>query len=272
MKYSEWLSNCEQVVAAVLPECFEDGAISGWQEDYITTRLLSVLKRTGTELSWDDAGQKTTWQAFKLRGLSERKFGDIALLVRVYLGPADFLEGVAFYEAKRGYYGPHGHPQGFLALRPAQLSAIHQTTHAGHVLFYEVQSNPTKGYEGIATAVPTAFVNKLRQDDAVRHAARLRSLGRPWIENLGANMRGFNLDFSPDAVNAIKRAADSLRPPSVVLQVAISTVPSMNPKLDWYQPSPTKYAAWSDMPEPNLSSDDIDEPEEPDEPRRTIAP
>ncbi|WP_185696493.1 hypothetical protein [Halomonas sp. YLB-10] len=128
-----------------------------WDEDHITrsllTRLRSELGRI--ELLGDDVRSNIHWQAYKLSGTYENRFGDVAILVNIHYKDGEHLEGAAFLEAKRR----QRRKTTFDAMRAQQLNKLLKHAPRAHYLLYD--------YEDI-----TGFQSSPVFFDEVRHFYR----------------------------------------------------------------------------------------------------
>ena len=239
MDHSTWLQKVNAAVNSAVAACFCNSQIGGWNENHITTQVLDALQQVGTELAWTDQAQKIRWEGYKLTGVQETNFGDIALIVRVWLTSQEYIDGVAYYEAKRQFFNDKGAPVGFTSIDAAQLSRIGASTHASHLLLYDVDQ--PKGQVSI-TAVPTRFAEELAKGVLARASGRvMHRYGQQWIMALGNNFRGFGLDFSTAAVNAIRSMSKSVHAPFALLNVAIGMMNVPEPQLDQYCKSLENY-------------------------------
>lgn len=225
MEYKKWLINSHKAIVTVGNNCFRNGAIAGWEENHITAQLLNAIGATG-QLAWDEYPQRVVWSAHKLVGRAEMSFGDVALVVKVHLAPGHVLDGVAFYEAKKQYFNRSYEQEGYSALKAGQLSTLSEHTHASHVLLYDMLPNSPGGHYAFrASAVPTEFVRELNASGRF-YLRNLYQLGHLWIEALGRNLRGFDLDFRPDAVDSIRAAIERAEIP-FVLNAGVAMEPSL---------------------------------------------
>lgn len=243
MDLNSWISATHERIQLAIYESYLNGGLGGWQENTISTAVLKAIGGSGA-VSWSDCAQKVRWEAFKLNGVAETEFGDIALLVKVCLSPTDWVDGVAFYEAKRQYFNPAWKPLGFQSLDSHQLSRIGIATHAGHALLYD--ANPEQEIIS-ATAVPNALARPLVDIIGKGKAAgeRLSKFGRPWAIVLANNLRGFELDFDPAVVSAMKQWMASNQPPAFIINAAVSSAP-LTLRLDSF---PSKLRGFSRVPD-----------------------
>lgn len=234
MDLSVWMNNTHQKIVSAITESFSCGLQGSWQENNITTAVLKAVQSNGTILKWDDCAQRVKWEAFKLNGESETAFGDVAILVKVWLTETDFVDGVAFYEAKRQYYNDKWDAIGFQSLDTEQISRFANITHASQVLLYDV--NVVDELVS-ATAVPTALTIPLVKKKGKGKVAGqlLINYGRDFIYPLANNLRGYELDFSSSAVSAMKQWMTSNQPPNIVINAAVASA-SLTLKLDNFAP------------------------------------
>ncbi|MCL9852075.1 hypothetical protein RSP673_012520 [Ralstonia solanacearum P673] len=235
--FALWQGYANAAVSQEIFDAYRNVGSGSWSENYISTRLLIALHGLGTDLQWQEHGQRVTWQGYKYSGTPEQTYGDIAVFVRVKLDATSFIDGVAYYEAKRQYFNTDGNKQGFQALKLGQLGKILQSTHAAHVLLYDIDSAP-RG----ATAVPAKFVEALlagrnAQKITAPLGTELHTFGRNWVVPLGNNLRGFDLDFNPGGVAALKKFVDGL--PGAVINAGVSLLPDLEP-----EPAPFEAASF----------------------------
>lgn len=247
MDHSTWLQKGNAAVNSAVADCFCNSDIGGWNENHITTQVLDALQKIGTELAWTDQAQNICWEGYKLTGVQETNFGDIALIVRVWLTSQEHIDGVAYYEAKRQYFNDKGAPVGFKSIDAAQLSRIGANTHASHLLLYDVD-HPKNAV--CISSVPTRFAEELAKGVLARASGRvLHRYGLHWIRTLGNNFRGFGLDFSPAAVNAVRSMAKSAHAPFALLNIATGMMNITEPQLDQYCESLGNYQrTWGATP------------------------
>ncbi len=216
----EWHDNATQNLNSCLTACIENAQHATWREDYITSQLLIGLSGIGTEITWTDLNRKVTWSGYKLSGKSETTYGDIALFVRTWLTATKYIDGVAYYEAKKQYFGPFGDSIGFNSITEKQLSRLSSLTNASSILLYDV--TPTEG-RAHATSLPTKIVNELIKNKINTNSGNiLHQFGTSWINQLSLNLRGMWLDYSTDAIQNLKATLDSQNAPFAVISAKIS--------------------------------------------------
>ncbi|MCO7554623.1 hypothetical protein [Metapseudomonas otitidis] len=207
-----WLMDVDSRVKTAIIQCFNNADIGGWQENHITTEVIEAISTAGTDLSWSNCPQRAQWQAYKLSGHCETGYGDIAILVKVWLTPSKYVEGVAFYEAKKQYF-KNGVATGFRALKADQLSKINRNTSASQVILYDSGGNQGP----CVTTIPTSFAHAFCEAGMEGvNGNMLHYYGRPWVVALGNNFRGFELDYSPRAVDTIKQLTQQNKLPFLI--------------------------------------------------------
>lgn len=228
MKFNDWLQEAFEKTNEALINCFNNSSIDGWSENHITTQVLEALKNIGCEFDWDDKPQKIKWEGLKLKGKQESSFGDIAILVKVWLTSEISVEGVAFYEAKKQYFNAKGEFEGFKAIDKKQLLRISSKTTSCQVLLYDVEILKN---QASLSCLPIVFVEKLKEEISSRYLGRIVTYyGKTWVVALGDNLLGMNLDFRPKAVDAIKNAVNSNQIP-YVLNASVAMLNVFEPKL-----------------------------------------
>lgn len=100
MDYDEFAHKIEQIASDTVADCHP----VDWDEDFITRTLLNNFRQDLRSTTVHHGRHKKSnikWRAFKLTGKPERKFGDIAIIVRIRHRDGRELEGVGFLEAKK---------------------------------------------------------------------------------------------------------------------------------------------------------------------------
>jgi len=220
---SDWLAAAEESIQDTLRECREGEDQGSWYENYVTTRLLLSIGGCGTLMTWGE--RPIAWNASKLSGVPEHDHGDVCVLVRTWIAEKVFVDGVAFYEAKRQYFDQEGKARGFMALAPEQIQRIAANSATARVLLYDWDGTRDRGHVGsVAAQIALGAVAA-----GLAGGRLLMHLTRPWISDLGNVLRGFDLDHRPEAVSTAgsgKLAA----PPMFFLNVA-TALPGLQPKL-----------------------------------------
>lgn len=213
-----------------LETCYNNSHIDGWSENHITTNVLESLESIGLVIDWSDKPQKVKWEGFKLRGHSEYEYGDIAVVVRVWITSDRYIDGVAFYEAKRQFFRDDSRPIGFSSLKTEQLSRIHSHTHSSSVLLYDVDIEQGRA---LSTSVTMPFVRELAAAKLADSSGRvLHSYGEPWVVSLANNFLGLNLDYREEAIDEIKHSTESYRKPNFILNAAVALSDLVEPAID----------------------------------------
>ena len=179
MKHSDWIRNAYIKSCEALASCYNTTHIDGWNENHITTEVLEAIESIGLEIDWSDKPQKVKWEGFKLRGNPENKFGDIVVVVRVWVTSDRYVDGIAFYEAKRQFFRDGDFPIGFSSLKIEQLSRIHESTYASNILLYDVN---VKEETALASSVSMPIVKELAEAKLANSSGRiLHNYGKPWV-------------------------------------------------------------------------------------------
>lgn len=237
MEYADWVTRAGENVKNAVANCYSNMKIGGWKEDHITTQVLKGLLLIGTDIQWSDRTQRVKWEGYKLTGTPEREFGDIALLVRVYLQFDLCVDGVVYYEAKRQYFDDENCPVGFESIKAKQLNRIAKSTHASNLLLYDFD---TKKQAVLVRSIPMKFAQMVADDSqgksalASLPAGHLHTYGVPWINNIARNLCGFDLDFSAEGVSAIRSMLKSSDAPYAVINATVSMETGLEPMLDEY--------------------------------------
>ena len=190
-----------------------------WREDGISERILEDLvdKFSLVEVDAPLGVQTIAWDAFKLSGTPENRAGDIAVIVKFSYPNGTEKEGVAFLEAKRTYTSSGEFDQ----LSTEQLERHLTFTHAHRTLLYDYES--TEGhFQNLELQYYCAACHK--EDFLENHASTLSTEQAISLDDKSRNLlnwslplsyilitrylKGFELDYSPDAVNMAKGFLD----------------------------------------------------------------
>ena len=108
-----------------------------WDEDHITFTVLAELNDTLANANFSGRGHRreVEWESYKLRGKSENKFGDIAIVVAISYRDGTHLEGVAFLEAKRRDW----RKTTFSSMNMKQLKRILKNAPRANYLLYDYE-------------------------------------------------------------------------------------------------------------------------------------
>ncbi|WP_409524486.1 hypothetical protein [Nitrincola sp. MINF-07-Sa-05] len=254
MKHSEWISKAYISSSQALANCYNTAHIGGWNENHITTKVLESIESIGLELDWSDKPQKVRWEGFKLRGNSEYEFGDIVVIVRIWVTSDRYVDGVAFYEAKRQFFHENNSPIGFSSLKVEQLSRIHDHTYASNVLLYDVDIDNEMA---LASSVTMPFVKELVEAKLANSSGRmLHYYGEPWVVSLAGNLLGLHLDLRKEVVDELKISTSSYRKPNFILNASVALLSTLEPSLDNSFVNSNDYEHWikKDDPKPTFSN------------------
>ncbi|AOY44476.1 MULTISPECIES: hypothetical protein [Psychrobacter] len=108
-----------------------------WNEDFITLKLLSDLRREldGMYFTSNDRKNKIDWQIYKLKGNFENNFGDIALVININYKDGTDLHGAAFLEAKKRDW----RKASFSAMKIPQAKKILKNAPRSQYLLYDYE-------------------------------------------------------------------------------------------------------------------------------------
>nr|WP_320166639.1 hypothetical protein [uncultured Methylophaga sp.] len=250
MKHSEWIRNAYIESSKALATCYNSTHIGGWYENYITTKVLEAIESIGLEIDWCDKPQKVKWEGFKLRGNPEKSFGDIVVVVRVWVTSDRYIDGIAFYEAKRQFFREGDSPIGFSSLKIDQLSRIHENTYASNILLYDVD---IKKETALASSVSMPIVKELAEEKLANSSGKiLHDYGEHWVISLANNLLGLHLDFREEVVAEIKASTDIYRKPAFILNASVALSNILEPHLDNSFVNNNDYEHWikNDAPKP----------------------
>lgn len=227
----EWVDHAKCATNDALIKCMSNEGVGFWQENAITAELLYSLQKIGTDITWSHKSLRTTWKALKLNVPAETNFGDIAVNVRIWVDTDKYIDGVAFYEAKKQYF-ENGMPDGFKSIKKGQLGNIAKNTGACNAVLYDygiVDQKPC----GIAASLPAPILELLA--DHAKNPSTSRDIykrTKHWATSLGENLIGRGLDFSVSAVSAMAAIVASKTPPNFIVNVAVSFLDELAPQLD----------------------------------------
>lgn len=228
MQLDEWITSIQGTISEAILDCFKGYKHGFWNENSITGEVLRSLETNGTLIEFDDCRHKTKWESFKLSGKNETTYGDIALLVKTWLSPDEYVEGVAFFEAKRIYHKPPNYTlDGFSAIDNVQLERLKNSTPISRVLFY-VADPQREIWSGFS--LPTNHTLALSK----RRGGKSLLLGNsePWVSELTTYLRGLHLDYSDTAVKAMKAFAANGNF-SYIMNIATTKHPRVDLQLDY---------------------------------------
>lgn len=131
MHFTEFILKLEDAIGTAVT----GAAPLSWDENHLSYSVLDAVRCTlsGAQIHGLHRPCRIAAQAYKLRGNPERRYGDIAVLVRLTSWDAQVLEGVGFLEAKKR--GLDGH--GFEAFKMQQARRINRSAPRAQLLLYD---------------------------------------------------------------------------------------------------------------------------------------
>ena len=140
------------------------------------------------------------------------------------------IEGVAYYEAKRQFHNDKGKAIGFKSLGSKQIILIANNTPCSNVLLYDIDHENNYTWASVA---PAAFYPPiLKQKPSLSIDMReLHNLGRDLSTVLSYNLLGYELDFNPRIVNALKNWIEKENIPSTIISASTSARKDIAPLL-----------------------------------------
>ncbi|MFP3679499.1 hypothetical protein SB725_20575 [Pseudomonas sp. SIMBA_041] len=262
IKYQDWCNQASANVNQAIKSCIYRDAQGYWNENMITGEILSSLIKIGTDINWKDKPLKTVWQGLKLSGTPETKYGDIAVIVRIWVNKEKYIDGVVFYEAKKQYF-QNGAAAGFKSILKGQLNKFILNTSACHAVLYDFIETEN-GEQAIAATMQTPILNLLESIAKTAKTSRqVYDHSRLWIAALGENLIGRGLDFNNVTVQTMIDFFASKASPNFVISAAISFVEDFEPELIPNSIFGEKYKDFKhpDQPSPRrlyTKSDDLD--------------
>lgn len=250
IEFSEWNNLAFEEIHNAVRHCKKTSEKGNWQENNITGKILENLPLYGQEVHWSDLNRITKWDAYKLNGKAETDNGDIAIFVTVHLNANESIEGAAYYEAKRQFHNDEGKAIGFKSLGSEQVIRIGNSTQCSNVLLYDIDHEDDYTWASVA---PTAFYPPiLKQKSGLSMDMReLHNLGRDLSTVLSYNLLGYELDFRPRLVTALKEWIEKHNIPGTVISASTSVrkdiAPLLKP-LTWIN-----YKKIDPPPTPNLT-------------------
>lgn len=228
-----------------------------WDEDFITRSLLKSLRKkfnTRTQIYLDEPCSfcliampfplrhvwhiTLEWDAYKMSGSDENKFGDIAILVVIKYPDGDKVEGVAFLEAKRIYESSHN----FEAIDFKQLKRISKHAPKASVLLYDFNSilydfNPIclcrpywRIWHTYAVTAPIDLVIATRKRDM-----SLYKFSIPFSVRLIKHLLGFCLEHADEPIRIAKGYQEKYGTPLYLLvaRVGIGVEPPLSDEVEF---------------------------------------
>lgn len=212
-----------QTLEERIQEEIEDAYPTNWDEDYITRRILVAIK----SFNYSQVEYLTTFNnifvsAFKQKGATETKFGDIAFVFDITYKDGDNIVGVAFLEAKRRYERTNQ----YSAIKFPQLKHIYNNAPSARLLLYNYNymSNlaPTgldlskSAASGILPKIPSTYSSVLPINTAIHlndNTEKLEKFSIPFSYQFAFRyLFGMDLEFKKESVDLAlgnaKNAAD----------------------------------------------------------------
>jgi hypothetical protein len=206
------LKFCQNLEQRIQEE-IQDAYPTDWDEDYITRRILVAIK----SLSYSQVEFLTTFNnifiaAFKQKGVSENKHGDIAFVLDITYKDGDNIKGVAFLEAKRRYEGTNE----YSAIKSDQLKRLYSHAPSGRLLLYNYNymsnlaptgiDGSTGSSSGILPKIPSTYTSAMPLNTAIHLNSKKDNLEKFTIpfsyQFTFRYLFGMDLEFGEDKVNA----------------------------------------------------------------------
>jgi hypothetical protein len=234
MAHSKYIHQFLWELEGIIQGKVRDNYPDHWDENYITEELFKEFTKRfrNIRIHFGPTVMEINLNAFKLRGKHETAHGDIAMLFQIRAQFDQQMEGVGFLEAKKL---DHNRPE-FSAIDFGQLSAIYNQTKHGQLLLYCFQDvhNFTRFPELILPyyenyhyrELPYTYLVSMPLSTAIqlnRKDSALLQWTQPFSHQLAFRyFFGYDLDFSPDLISAIKAADPKLRKPKYVLSFGVA--------------------------------------------------
>lgn len=205
-----------QEVEELINELVQENYVLNWDEDFLTRKFLSQLtQRLNGSLITDLENRVVFLTPFKLTKPVEKKFGDIAIIVRIEFGDGDVIEGIAFLEAKRKYK----ESRNFDAIKWEQLERIYNKAPHSQLLLYDFRDISEFASTGLVSKKSATAGNPMAQLPVTKFVTvpinkaiqikqkneRLYKLSLPISYQLGYRyLNGFDLDFTNEKLSQVK--------------------------------------------------------------------
>lgn len=207
-----------------------------WNEDLLTQNFLISITSKFKNIFLEDLNgvSKVTMNAFKQAGaLTETKFGDIAVIVKIKYPDGEEIEGVGYLEAKKRDIGK----MKFGATNPSQLKTINKNAPRARLLLYDY--NPISGFiptyceepyfendfERILRYLPVTHSVALPINVALKanhFDTALYKFGIPFSQQLVYRyMYAHDLEFDDDTISASKGFGKRQRFTSYILTIEV---------------------------------------------------
>ncbi len=204
-----------------------------WDEDFITRSLLKSLRtvfgpQTRIHLDapfllppliipvlrpWSVIDELVVgWDAYKMTGAKENKFGDVAILVTIRYPDGDKIEGVAFLEAKKRYKNSSN----FQAIDFQQLKRINARAPRASVLLYDFNAIYGYWWRTYAVTAPMDLVIATQKKDT-----SLYKFSMPFSIRILRHLLGFCLEHADEPLRIAKGYQTEYGTPLYLLVVRV---------------------------------------------------
>lgn len=227
MKIEALLTNLEKILQQHVKGNFP----IDWDENFITRSILKEFRNelNSVKIRGLKRRMQIEWLPFKLQGIPERKFGDIALLINISYQDGDRIEGVAFLEAKKR----SANSVKFDAMKITQLRKIYRNAPNSVALLYDYEditqfvNTSTKStinhwYEWkpctCSVVVPTGIISTIKKRDT-----SLYKFSIPFSYQLFFRyFHGFDLEFREKQKKIAKGYAKRKGLPTYLVVVSVA--------------------------------------------------
>ncbi len=226
----EWSQEVETIIGSEISKAFP----RSWNEDHITYNILQALRFENSDIKIEKefvSGNHmcVQWDAFKnTKKLgTEQKYGDIAVLVRVQFAVDQYVDGVAFFEAKLATYDANSKKCTFSAVKEEQLARLMSKSVNHRVIFYD-QYDHTKERLGLCLSIPTAHAHAIK-----RYNREIYKYCEQWAYTLtNRTFRGYELNYDKQVVSDIINFANTIDGPDYLIVAHTTISNELKPELD----------------------------------------
>lgn len=194
-----WYNDTKEKLDEIVLTSFNNYQGHGWDENAITASIIRCLSESPPKevnLPWNVL--LTDWAIYKYSGSLEQSFGDVAVICRRHFSTNQYIEGAAFYEAKRFYFDHNC----YKTLKPSRLKAFETYSHAHKILMYDcaMTDDSSKHSAPKVRCAPTSHVLAMQSN-----CRSITSDAEDFLYSLAyRNLLGYELDFNVDRVNDAK--------------------------------------------------------------------
>lgn len=229
-KRFDWAMEVQKIIGSEITKAFP----RSWNEDHVTYNILQALRAENSDVKIEnefvsDNHMSVQWDAFKnTKKLgTEQKYGDIAVLVRVQFAADQYVDGVAFFEAKLATYNVDGNKCTFNAVKEEQLERLMAKSVSHRVIFYD-QYDHTKEKLGICLSIPTAHAHAIN-----KYNREIYKYCEHWSYTLtNRTFRGYELNYDKQAVSDIINFANTENGPDYLIVAHTTISKELTPELD----------------------------------------